>query len=139
MNQQNRSLWMELQGRVKLKKIQFILLTSIFQLLKEKRQTICNNCARRNTKQICKFTSNTLKSHNYLINKLYFFFCKTWMNLWPMKKGSYDPLTYDVRKTSTVRVMLHGPWLEIRFPKTNLPFRRVHDEDEPTAIDFHSR
>lgn len=56
-----------------------------------------------------------------------------------MKKGSYDPLTYDVRKTSTVRVMLHGPWLEIRFPKTNLPFRRVHDEDEPTAVDFHSR
>ena len=37
-----------------------------------------------------------------------------WMNLWPTKKGPYDPLTYDVRRTSTVRVMLHGPWIEMR-------------------------
>ena len=66
-------------------------------------------------------------------------FLQTWMNLWPIKKGPYDPLTYDVRKTSTVRVMLHGPWLELRFPRVNLPLRRMHDDTEPTKIEFHDR
>ena len=61
------------------------------------------------------------------------------MNLWPMRKGPYDPLTYDVRKTSSVRVTLHGPWLELRFPRVNLPLRRTHDDVEPTKIDFHDR
>lgn len=46
-----------------------------------------------------------------------------WMNLWPAKNGPYDPLTYDVRRTMSVRVMLHGPWVELRFPKRNLPLR----------------
>lgn len=63
----------------------------------------------------------------------------TWMNLWPFKKGPYDPLTYDVRLTSTVRVMLHGPWLELRFPRTNFPLRRSHDDAEPTQVEFHNR
>ena len=62
-----------------------------------------------------------------------------WMNLWPTKKGSYDPLTYDVRRTSTVRLMLHGPWIEMRFPKRNLPLRRMHDDVEPTKVDFHDQ
>jgi hypothetical protein len=61
------------------------------------------------------------------------------MNLWPLKKGPYDPMTYDVRNTSTVRVMLHGPWLELRFPRVNLPLRRTHDDTEPTKIEFHDR
>ena len=47
------------------------------------------------------------------------------MNLWPSKKGPYDPLTYDIRRTISVRIMLHGPWLEMRFPKRNLPLRRM--------------
>jgi hypothetical protein len=58
------------------------------------------------------------------------------MNLWPSKKGPYDPLTYDVRRTVSVRIMLHGPWLEMRFPKHNLPLRRMHDDVEPT-VEFH--
>jgi len=62
-----------------------------------------------------------------------------WMNLWPTKKGPYDPLTYDVRRTSTVRVMLHGPWIEMRFPKRNLPLRRMHDDVEPKRVDYHDR
>jgi len=63
----------------------------------------------------------------------------TWMNLWPSKKGPYDPLTYDVRKTSSVRVMLHGPWIEMRFPKRNLPLRRMYDDREPAKVDYHDR
>ncbi len=59
------------------------------------------------------------------------------MNLWPSKKGPYDPLTYDVRRTVSVRIMLHGPWLEMRFPKRNMPLRRMHNDVEPTNVDFH--
>ena len=62
-----------------------------------------------------------------------------WMNLWPTKKGRYDPLTYDVRRTSTVRLMLHGPWIEMRFPKRNLPLRRMHDDVEPKKVDFYDQ
>ena len=62
-----------------------------------------------------------------------------WMNLWPTKKGTYDPLTYDVRRTSTVRIMLHGPWIEMRFPKRNLPLRRMHDDVEPKKVDYHDQ
>ena len=84
------------------------------------------------------------------------------MNLWPSKKGPYDPLTYDVRRTSSVRVMLHGPWIEMRcntflgnmckensemtymagfcrFPKRNLPLRRMYDDVEPKKVDYHDR
>ena len=46
------------------------------------------------------------------------------MNMWPAKNGAYDPLTYDVRRTVSVRVMLHGPWVEFKFPRRNLPLRR---------------
>lgn len=59
------------------------------------------------------------------------------MNLWPLKKGPYDPLTYDVRRTMSVRIMLHGPWLEMRFPKRNLALRRMHGDVEPTNVQFH--
>ena len=59
------------------------------------------------------------------------------MNLWPLKKGPYDPLTYDVRRTISVRIMLHGPWLEMRFPKRNLPLRRMHNDKEPSNVQFH--
>ena len=62
-----------------------------------------------------------------------------WMNLWPTKKGTYDPLSYDVRRTSTVRIMLHGPWIEMRFPKRNLPLRRMHDDVEPKKVDYHDQ
>ena len=62
-----------------------------------------------------------------------------WMNLWPTKKGPYDPLTYDVRRTSTARIMLHGPWIEVRFPKRNLPFRRMYSDVEPKKVDFHDQ
>ena len=55
------------------------------------------------------------------------------MNLWPSKKGPYDPLTYDIRRTISVRIMLHGPWLEMRFPKRNLPLRRMCTD---TGLDF---
>ena len=55
------------------------------------------------------------------------------MNLWPSKKGPYDPLTYDIRRTISVRIMLHGPWLEMRFPKRNLPLRRMCTD---TGSDF---
>ena len=61
----------------------------------------------------------------------------TWMNLWPIKRGPYDPLTYDVRRTISVRIMLHGPWLEMRFPKRNMPLRRMHDDTEPQNVQFH--
>jgi len=61
----------------------------------------------------------------------------TWMNLWPSKKGPYDPLTYDIRRTISVRIMLHGPWLEMRFPKRNLPLRRMCTDSELTNIEFH--
>lgn len=61
----------------------------------------------------------------------------TWMNLWPHKKGPYDPLTYDVRRTISVRIMLHGPWLEMRFPKRNMPLRRMYNDKEPTNVQFH--
>ena len=64
-------------------------------------------------------------------------FFQTWMNLWPLKKGPYDPLTYDVRRTISVRIMLHGPWLEMRFPKRNLPLRKMYDDKEPTNVQFH--
>ena len=67
----------------------------------------------------------------------YDFFFQTWMNLWPLKKGPYDPLTYDVRRTISVRIMLHGPWLEMRFPKRNLPLRKMYDDKEPTNVQFH--
>ena len=53
------------------------------------------------------------------------------MNLWPSKYGQYDPLTYDVRRTVSVRVELYGSWLELRFPKRNIPLRRMFDEVEP--------
>ena len=56
-----------------------------------------------------------------------------------MRRGSYDPLTYDVRKTSSVKVTLHGPGLELRFPRVNLPLRRTHDDVEPAKVDFHDR
>ena len=59
------------------------------------------------------------------------------MNLWPSKKGPYDPLTYDIRRTISVRIMLHGPWLEMRFPKRNLPLRRMHNDAELTNVEFH--
>ncbi|XP_059098666.1 testis-expressed protein 2-like isoform X2 [Tigriopus californicus] len=59
-----------------------------------------------------------------------------WMNLWPPKNGPYDPLTYDVRRTMSVRVMLHGPWIELKFPKRNLPLRRMYDDQEPTNMVF---
>ena len=59
------------------------------------------------------------------------------MNLWPLKKGPYDPLTYDVRRTISVRIMLHGPWLEMRFPKRNLPLRRMYNDKEPSNVQFH--
>ena len=59
------------------------------------------------------------------------------MNLWPLKKGPYDPLTYDVRRTISVRIMLHGPWMEVRFPKRNLPLRRMHNDKEPSNVQFH--
>ena len=62
---------------------------------------------------------------------------QTWMNLWPLKKGPYDPLTYDVRRTISVRIMLHGPWLEMRFPKRNLPLRRMYNDKEPSNVQFH--
>jgi hypothetical protein len=62
-----------------------------------------------------------------------------WMNLWPTKKGPYDPLSYDVRRTSSVRLMLHGPWIEMRFPKRNLPLRRMHDDVEPKKVDFYDQ
>ena len=59
------------------------------------------------------------------------------MNMWPAKNGVYDPLTYDVRRTMSVKVMLHGPWIELKFPKRNLPLRRMYDDDtEPNNIAF---
>ena len=63
----------------------------------------------------------------------------TWMNLWPTRKGPYDPLTYDVRRTSSVRIMLHGPWIEMRFPKRNLPLRRMYDDVEPKKVEYHDQ
>eukprot|EP00095_Tigriopus_kingsejongensis_P001879 snap_masked-scaffold70_size417918-processed-gene-2.2 protein:Tk01879 transcript:snap_masked-scaffold70_size417918-processed-gene-2.2-mRNA-1 annotation:"testis-expressed sequence 2 protein isoform x1" len=60
----------------------------------------------------------------------------TWMNLWPPKNGAYDPLTYDVRRTMSVRIMLHGPWIELKFPKRNLPLRRMCDDKEPANMVF---
>ena len=59
------------------------------------------------------------------------------MNLWPIKKGPYDPMTYDVRRTVSVRIMLHGPWMEMRFPKRPIKFRRDHDDPEITNVQFH--
>lgn len=59
------------------------------------------------------------------------------MNLWPSKKGPYDPLTYDVRRTISIRIMLHGPWLEMRFPKRNMPLRRMYNDVEPSNVQFH--
>jgi len=58
------------------------------------------------------------------------------MNLWPAKNGPYDPLTYDVRKTMSVRVMLHGPWLEFKFPRRNLPLRKMYNDAEPKGVAF---
>lgn len=46
-------------------------------------------------------------------------------------------MTYDVRRTISVRIMLHGPWLEMRFPKRNLALRRMHNDIEPTNVQFH--
>ena len=60
----------------------------------------------------------------------------TWMNIWPNKNGPYDPLTYDVRRTMSVRVMIHGPWVELKFPKRNLPLRRMCSDTEPTSVAF---
>ena len=57
--------------------------------------------------------------------------------MWPSKNGPYDPLTYDVRRTMSVRVMLHGPWVELKFPKRNLPLRKMHDDIEPKNVTFH--
>lgn len=57
--------------------------------------------------------------------------------MWPAKNGPYDPLTYDVRRTMSVRVMLHGPWVELKFPRKNLPLRRMHDDIEPKDVVFH--
>ncbi len=59
-----------------------------------------------------------------------------WMNTWPAKNGVYDPLTYDVRRTVSVRVMLHGPWVELRFPRRNLPLRRMYGDPEPAGVAF---
>ena len=78
-------------------------------------------------------------SLEHILSNNFNFLFQTWMNLWPLKKGPYDPLIYDVRQTSTVRVMLHGPWLELRFPRTNLPLRRTHEDSEPTKVEFHDR
>ena len=86
--------------------------------------------AESNSVQIHFFSGKNLDWGNY-------FLFQTWMNLWPHKKGPYDPLTYDVRRTVSVRIMLHGPWLEMRFPKRNMPLRRMHDDLEPTNVDFH--
>ena len=58
------------------------------------------------------------------------------MNIWPHKNGPYDPLTYDVRRTMSVRVMIHGPWVELKFPKRNLPLRRMFNDVEPTSVAF---
>ena len=58
------------------------------------------------------------------------------MNIWPHKNGPYDPLTYDVRRTMSVRVMIHGPWVELKFPKRNLPLRRMHNDVEPSSVTF---
>jgi hypothetical protein len=58
------------------------------------------------------------------------------MNLWPHKNGTYDPLTYDVRRTMSVRVMLHGPWIELKYPRRNLPLRRMYNDVEPTSVAF---
>eukprot|EP00096_Caligus_rogercresseyi_P011577 TRINITY_DN4583_c0_g1_i2.p1 TRINITY_DN4583_c0_g1~~TRINITY_DN4583_c0_g1_i2.p1 ORF type:complete len:947 (+),score=280.63 TRINITY_DN4583_c0_g1_i2:129-2969(+) len=54
-----------------------------------------------------------------------------WMNIWPSKYGVYDPLTYDVRWTVSVLVELYGYWIEMRFPRKNIPLRRMHSEQEP--------
>jgi hypothetical protein len=32
--------------------------------------------------------------------------------------------------------MLHGPWIELKFPKKNLPLRRMYDDVEPTSVVF---
>ena len=61
---------------------------------------------------------------------------QTWMNIWPHKNGPYDPLTYDVRRTMSVRVMVHGPWVELKFPKRNLPLRRMFNDVEPNSVAF---
>ena len=60
-----------------------------------------------------------------------------WMNFWLKKMGHYNPETYNVLKTSTVKVSLHGPWIEIRFPKRNLPKRRMYHDEEPSAVHYH--
>ena len=35
-----------------------------------------------------------------------------------------------------MRIMLHGPWLELKFPKRNLPLRRMYDDKEPDEVVF---
>ena len=59
-----------------------------------------------------------------------------WMNMWPAKNGAYDPLTYDVRRTVSVRLMIHGPWIEFKFPRRNLPLRRMYGDPEPAGVAF---
>ena len=52
------------------------------------------------------------------------------------KHGEYDPLSYDIRQTVSVLMELYGSWVELRFPKQNIPLRRMHDEVEPNIDDI---